>query len=149
MVTDERTEQRARSLVDQIMRDARADDHMALLAIDAEPDTTTLLELLPDRATRGARAHLRAALTWRDRQNEKAMIKFDAIQTAIDGLDVSLAKGLLRKIDSRILGDLALARFDELLLATEALSSELEDIEKHVAPSSSDKRKRRGRFKKG
>jgi hypothetical protein len=131
------------------MRDARADDRIALLTVDAQPDTVMLLDLLSDRATRGARSHLRAARTWRGQQNRKAMTKFNVVQTALDGLDVSLAKGLLRKMDSRILGGAELARFDELLLATEALTLELEDIEKQVPSSSSNKQRRRGRFKKG
>lgn len=109
-----------------------------------------LLELLPEKVTRSAKTHLDAARIWRVQQNAKAMAKFDAVQTALDGLDVSLAKGLLRKIDSRVLGDLELARFDELLLATEALLLELEDIENQVPSSSPNKKqKRRGRFKRG
>ena len=131
------------------MRDARADDHIALLTVDAESDTEMLLDLLPDKATRGARAHLHAARMWRGQQNKKAMTKFEVVQTALDGLDVSLAKGLLRKIDSRILGDSELARFDELLLATEAMSLQLEHIEKQVPEKLSDKKpKRRGRFRR-
>lgn len=143
------TEQRARRLVDQIMRDARAHDHRALLVIDSDPDTAMLLDLLPETATRDANSHLQGARIWRDRQNEKAQDKLDAVKTALDGLDISLAKGLLRKIDSSFLGDLELARFDELLLATEARAAELEDIQSRVPPSSPDKKqKRRGRFRR-
>ncbi|MFB3051598.1 MAG: hypothetical protein ACE1Z0_06385, partial [Acidimicrobiia bacterium] len=128
------TEQRARRLVDQIMRDARAHDHRALLAIDTDPDTVMLLDLLPDTATRDANLHLQGARIWRDRQNEKAQDKLDAVKSALDGLDISLAKGLLRKIDSSFLGDSELARFDELLLAAEARAAELEDIQSRVPP---------------
>ncbi|MCZ6566915.1 MAG: hypothetical protein O6923_01260 [Actinobacteria bacterium] len=143
------TEQRARRLVDQIMRDARAHDHRALLAIDTDPDTAMLLDLLPDTATRDANLHLQGARIWRDRQNEKAQDKLDAVKTALDGLDISLAKGLLRKIDSSFLGDSELARFDELLLAAEARAAELEDIQSQVPSSSPGKKqKRRGRFRR-
>ncbi|MCZ6736418.1 MAG: hypothetical protein O7B77_00385 [Actinobacteria bacterium] len=143
------TEQRARRLVDQIMRDARAHDHRALLAIDTDPDTVMLLDLLPDTATRDANLHLQGARIWRDRQNEKAQDKLDAVKTALDGLDISLAKGLLRKIDSSFLGDSELARFDELLLAAEARAAELEDIQSQVPSSSPGKKqKRRGRFRR-
>jgi len=148
-VAKEVTEQRARRLVDQIMRDARAHDHRALLAIDTDPDTAMLLDLLPDTATRDANLHLQGARIWRDRQNEKAQDKLDAVKTALDGLDISLAKGLLRKIDSSFLGDSELARFDELLLAAEARAAELEDIQSRVPPSSPGKKqKRRGRFRR-
>ena len=141
------TEQRARRLVDQIMRDARAHDHRALLAIDTDPDTAMLLDLLPETATRDANLHLQGARIWRDRQNEKAQDKLDAVKTALDGLDISLAKGLLRRIDSSFLGDSELARFDELLLATEARAAELEDIQSRVPPPD-EKQKRRRRFRR-
>jgi hypothetical protein len=148
-VAKEVTEQRARRLVDQIMRDARAHDHRALLAIDTDPDTAMLFDLLPETATRDANLHLQGARIWRDRQNEKAQDKLDAVKTALDGLDISLAKGLLRNIDSSFLGDSELARFDELLLAAEARAAELEDIQSRVPSSSPDKKqKRRGRFRR-
>jgi hypothetical protein len=148
-VANEGNEQRARQLVDQIMADARAYDHRALLAIDADPDTATLLDLLPEKATQGANLHLRRARSWRDQQNDKARGKLDAVKTALDGLDISLARGLLRRIDSGFLDDVELARFDELLLATEARAVELEDIQSQVPSSSPEKKqKRRGRFRK-
>ncbi|MFV1963004.1 MAG: hypothetical protein ACC658_14370 [Acidimicrobiia bacterium] len=149
-MANEGTEQRARKLVDQIMRDARADDYRALLAIDADTDTAMLLDLLPETATRGAKSHLHAARVWRDHQNGKTQDKLDAVKKALDGLDISLAKGLLRRIDSSFLDDLQLARFDELLLATEARAVELEDIQNRVPSSSPEKKqKRRGRFRRG
>ena len=129
------------------MRDARAHDHRALLAIDTDPDTAMLLDLLPETATRDADLHLQGARIWRDRQNEKAQDKLDAVKTALDGLDISLAKGLLRRIDSSFLGDSELARFDELLLATEARAAELEDIQSRVPPPD-EKQKRRRRFRR-
>lgn len=146
VVTDQRTERQAQQLVDQIMRNARADNQLALLEIDADPETSVLLDLLPDRTTRGPETHLEGARIWRRQQNKKALSKFDAAQAALDGLDVPLAKGILRKIDSRILGETELARFDELLLATEARAAELEQIEKQI-PTSPKKQKRRGRFR--
>ncbi len=145
---DELTEQRARQVVDQIMRDARANDHKALLAIDADPETAALLDLLPETAADDAKSHLHWARAWRARQSKKAQGKLDAIQTALDGLDISLAKGLLRKIDSSVLGDEELARFDELLLATEARALELEDIQSRVPRSSGNKKQKR-RFRRG
>lgn len=145
----EEAEQRARLLVDQIVRYALSYDYKALLAIDADQDTPMLLGVLPETATRTARLHLKGARIWRAQQNQKARDRFDAIQTALDGLDISLARGLLRRIDSTFLGDLELARFDELLLAVEARATELEDIQSRI-PSSSPRRKskRWGRFRK-
>jgi hypothetical protein len=147
-VAEELTEQRARQLVDQIMRDARADDYKSLLEIGADPNTALLLSLLSESATQSASLHLRAARSWRGRQNKKTEDKLDAVQKALDGLDISLAKGLLRKIDSSILGEAELTRFDELLLATEARALELEDIQSRVPPLSPDKKQKR-RFRRG
>ena len=139
----------ARRLVDQIVRHALALDHRALLTLDADPDTAISLGLLPPTATRAAKLHLDGARIWHDQQTRKALDRLEAAQTALDGLDISLAKGLLRRIDSSFLGDSDLARLDELLLATEARATELEDIEGRL-PSSSlvAKPKRRGRFRK-
>ena len=148
-VSKEEAEQRARLLVDQIVRNARAHDHKALLAIDAYPDTPMLLGLLPATATRAAKLHLDGARIWRDQQNRKVRDKLDEIKTALDGLDIALAKGLLRRIDSSFLGELEQARFDELLLAAEARATELESIQSRI-PSSppAEKPKRRRRFRK-
>ena len=140
IVANEGSEQQARQLVDQITRDARAHDHRALLAIDADPDTAVLLDLLPETATRDVNRHLQAARIWRGQQNEKAKGKLDAVKTALDGLDIPLAKGLLRRIDSSVLDDSELARYDELLLATEARAVELEDIQRRVPSSSPGKK---------
>ena len=107
-----------------------------------------LLDLLSETATRGANLHLHGARIWRDRQNEKAQDKLDAVKTALDGLDISLAKGLLRRIDTSFLGDLELARFDELWLATEARVAELEDIQSRVPSSPEKKQKKRGGFRR-
>ena len=147
MVATEITEQRARQLVDRVLQAARAHDHKALLAIDADPDTARLLDLLPESATHDANLHIRAAHTWRRKKNQKAIVKLDAAQTALDGLDVVLGKGLLRKIDSSILDETEAARLDELLLAAEARAIELEDIKKDLPPAPPEKKQRkRGPF---
>ena len=141
------TEQLARQLVDRVLQAARAHDHKALLAIDADPDTARLLDLLPESATHDANLHIRAAHTWRRKKNQKAIVKLDAAQTALDGLDVVLGKGLLRKIDSSILDETEVARLDELLLAAEARAIELEDIKKDLPPAPPGKKQRkRGPF---
>ena len=141
------TEQLARQLVDRVLQAARAHDHKALLAIDADPDTARLLDLLPESATHDANLHIRAAHTWRRKKNQKAIVKLDAAQTALDGLDVVLGKGLLRKIDSSILDETEVARLDALLLAAEARAIELEDIKKDLPPAPPEKKQRkRGPF---
>ena len=50
------------------------------LAIDADPDTARLLDLLPESATHDANLHIRAAHTWRRKKNQRAIVKLDAAQ---------------------------------------------------------------------
>ena len=119
-------EQRARALVDQILRDARAHDHKALLAADADADTQMLLGLLPESATRTARVHLRGARIWRDQQRKKVKDRFVEVQRALDGFDPALAKGLLQRIDTDLLADKDRQTYDNLFLNTEARLMEME-----------------------
>jgi hypothetical protein len=146
-VTGEEELTEARALVDQILRHARADDYPALLEIDADPRTRGLLDALPDRQSRPADVYLRGARSWRSRQNEKARRKLQAASKALDELDVVLARGILRKIDSEVLEQPELTRYDELLLAVEARAVELEDIESGLPTlPPDDKSHRRKRF---
>lgn len=139
----------ARTLLDEIVRHARADDYRALLEIDADPRTKVLLEALPDRQSRPADVYLRGARSWRSRQSEKARRKLQAASKALDELDVVLARGILRKIDSDLLEQAELTRYDELLLAVEARALELEDIESGLPTLPNDEPPRRKRFWRG
>ena len=118
--------ERARALVDQILREASDRDHIALLARDADPETVALLDLLPKPAPQRARQHLRSAQVWRGQQAQKMTARLDAAKTAFDGLDISLARAILRKVDSSLLSESDSVRYDELLLTVEARAVELE-----------------------
>jgi hypothetical protein len=138
---------RAQLLVDQILSDARANDNRALLAANADPDTETLLDLLPEGKAVQARQHLHGVRIWLAQQNEKAKRKLSAAQTALDGFDLVVARGILRKIDSSVLDKETLARYDELFLAVEARAVELEDIQSRLPSPPPDQRaKPRKRF---
>lgn len=119
-------EQRARGLVDRILREARAHDHKALLVIDSDADTQMLLGLLPESATRTAQVHLRGARIWRDQQRKKLKNRFVEVQRALDGFDPGLAKGLLQRIDTDLLGDADRQTYDNLVLNAEARLMEME-----------------------
>lgn len=119
-------EQRARELVDQILREARSHDHKALLVIDEDADTQMLLAMLPDSATRTAQVHLRGARIWREQQRKKLKDRFVEVQRALDGFDPGLAKGLLQRIDTDLLTDQDRQTYDNLLLNTEARLMEME-----------------------
>lgn len=121
-------EQRARELVDRILREARAHNHKALLLIDADADTQMLLGLLPESATRTAQVHLRGARIWRDQQRKKSKDRFVEVQRALDGFDPGLAKGLLQRIDTDLLVDRDRQIYDNLVLNAEARLMELERL---------------------
>lgn len=122
----EDAERRARELVDEILREARAHDHKALLRIDADADTQMLLDMLPDKATNTAQVHLRGARIWREQQRKKVKDRFVEVQRALDGFDPGLAKGLLQRVDTDLLGDQERRTYDNLLLNTEARLMEME-----------------------
>jgi hypothetical protein len=146
VVNSEDSLQQARTLVSEILRLARAHDNKALLAIDDEPETGLLLGLLPARDSRQAEVHLDGARTWRTRRNMKALEKFDAAGKALDELDLTLARGILRKIDASLLGEPELARYDELLLALEARTMELDEIQAGLPEIPEKKEPRRRGF---
>ena len=133
----------AKHLVDEILDEARANDHKRLLALASAPETDELLDLLSNREAGQARQHLRAARLWQAQQNERAKSKLDAAARALDELDLPLARGILRKIDSTVLDEVQQARFDGLLLAVEARAMELEDIESKLPPADEKKSSRR------
>ena len=138
---------KAQLLVDQILSDARANDNRALLAANADPETETLLDLLPEGKTVQARQHLRGVRIWVAQQNENAKTKLGAARRALDEFDLVVARGILRKIDSSVLDKETLVRYDELLLAVEARAVELEDIQSRLpSPPPDQGAKPRRRF---
>ena len=126
---------------------ARSRDNLTLVEIDTHPDTKELLGMLPEVESQQAEVHLRSARIWSAQQNEKAKGKLQAATKALGELDLSLARGILRKIDVSILKEPELARYDELLLAVEARAIELEEIQSRLPPSPpGDKQSRSKRF---
>lgn len=140
--------EQARILVNEIIRLARAHDNKALVAIDDDAETRSLLGMLPARESRQAVTHLDGARIWQARRNRKALDKIDAAGKALDELDLTLAKGILGKIDPSILGESELARYDELLLAIEARAMELDEIQARLpeGPVETKQRRRWGPF---
>ena len=143
MADGQSTIEQARELVDEIVRLARAHDDKALTKIDSEPSTGELLGLLPEREARQAEAHLKAARVWKARQNLKAREKLDAARNEIDELDITLARGILRKIDWEVLDEAELERYNELTLALEARAIELEDIQSQLPETPPEVKKSR------
>lgn len=136
------TTEQAKELVNVVLRLAREDDHKGLWVIDTDPATDTLLSLLSDKQTAQARTHLKAARAWQVKQNRKARDKFASATKALEELDLVLARGILRKLDTEIFEPPELDRYDELLLAITARSIELEEIESQIRSDPPEEKRR-------
>ena len=134
--------EKAKQLLEEIGRHAREHEYKELFRLAADPGAHQLLRLLPERELRQAEVHLDAARFWRAQQNEKLAGKLDEAARALKGLDLQLARGILRKVDWEILDDEKLDRFNQLFLAVEARAVELEQLSE-VAESSPPQRSRR------
>ena len=146
MSQSNRSTNHALELVNEVLRLAREHDNTALLAIEADPSTEALLSQLTDRQAGQARVHLRAARMWKAKQNRKAGDKLDAAEEAMNRLDLVLARGILRKLDSEILERQQLDRYDSLLLAVTARQMELDEISDSLPePPPDDAKSRRRR----
>lgn len=144
-VTGQDPLRQARALFSEISQRARAHDNKAILEFDTDPETKSLLSLLPEREARQAEVHLKSARIWRAKQNQKAQGKLDAACKALDELDVVLARGILRKIDTAVLDESELGRYDEVLLAVAARGMELDEIESRLPENPPGKEEHRSR----
>ncbi len=142
-------EGRARRLVEEIRRCARAHDHPALLRIDADPLSARLLALVPASAARSAEVHLEGARVWQAQQADKARQRLADAANALDEFDLHLARGLLDRVDVELLDDDDRARFDRLVLTAEARAMEAEAIQGSVSfDDRKPGRRRRGWFRR-
>lgn len=132
MLTGRDRVQRAKDRAGEIARLARAHDNKGLLQLDSDPETEQLLGVLTPRLAGPAEAHLRAARAWRARMDRKAQDKLDAASKALDELDLVLARGIIRKLDVEVLDDSTIARYDQLVLAIEARTMELDEIQSRL-----------------
>ncbi len=114
--------------MDTILRYSRAHDFSALLQIVLDPTTESALDLLPPRATATARIQLEGALKWRDGQFERTTERLDEVRSALNAYDLTLARGILRRVDTQFISDEDSGRFDELILETEARAMEAEEL---------------------
>ena len=73
--------------------------------------------------------HLDEALRWRAYKRKTSSRHLADARTALDRLDVQLAKGLVNRIDGRFLSDEQLEERDRLLIDISARSMELESLE--------------------
>jgi hypothetical protein len=120
--------QPARHLASRIRALAMRDEHRSLLEIDADPDTSVLLESLGTDLAAAARLHLDAARRWRVRMEETNSRRLEEAQTALDSFDLTLTRALLSRIEEDWLTAAAVAVRDDILLQLEARTMETEDL---------------------
>lgn len=120
---------KALALQAQLVELGRIDDHRAILELADDPATGPLLALLSPAARDRAELQIRLARRWADERRATNHRRLDEAKRALDGLDLELARGLLRKIDGEFLDEGAATTRDQLLLDVAARSMELEELE--------------------
>lgn len=107
-----------------------ADRRMAELAEIADATRPrSLLTLLGDSDRREAEMHLDEAVRWRAYKRKISVRHLSEARSALNKLDMELARGLVNRIDGRFLSDEQIEERDQLLLDISARSMELESIE--------------------
>jgi hypothetical protein len=119
----------ARALNRRILALARRHDHLALLAVDADPETAQLLALLDGDLASAALVHLEGAKAWRRRKEEANQRRLAEARTALDGFDLVRARSLLFRIEEEFLSSRGVDDRDAILLEFEARTMESENLQ--------------------
>lgn len=142
----------ARELYQRIVDRGSLDDHAAVLAIERDSSTRSLLDLLSESDRRRAEIYLGATVRWAAARKKKNERRLDEARRALDGFDLELARGLIALIEEPFLDGPAIATRDGLLLDIEARSREMESLRETerrlTGPSPTERRpwwRRRGR----
>lgn len=134
----------AQELVSRIRALAIRDEYRNLLEIDAQPDTTRLLNALGTDLAAAARLHLDAARRWKVRMEETNRRRLTEARDALNGFDLTLTRALLSRIEEDWLTSDDAAERDEILLQMEARTMETEDLTA-LAAEAFERHKPRGR----
>lgn len=134
----------AQELVSRIRALAIRDEYRNLLEIDAQPDTTRLLNALGTDLAAAARLHLDAARRWKLRMEETNRRRLTEARDALNGFDLTLTRALLSRIEEDWLTSDDAAARDEILLQMEARTMETEDLTT-LAAEAFEQHKPRGR----
>lgn len=121
-------EHRAKDLVGRMVElgESRHLEDIAELA--SQPGIGALLALVPETSRRRAELYVREAERWAARQTEINMRRLGEARRALDGLDLELARGLMRRIDGRFLAPDQRDERDRLLLDIAARAMEVESV---------------------
>lgn len=134
----------AQELASRIRALAIRDEYRNLLEIDAQPDTTRLLNALGTDLAAAARLHLDAARRWKVRMEETNRRRLTEARDALNGFDLTLTRALLSRIEEDWLTSDDAAERDEILLQMEARTMETEDLTA-LAAEAFERHKPRGR----
>lgn len=121
-------EERARALFDEISGLRSSSQRAELVEIALDPLTRRLLALLPDTPRRHAEMRLEEAELWAANRRKTNERRLEEARRALSGLDLELARGLMKRIDGRFLTDEQEAERDQLLLDISARTIELESL---------------------
>jgi hypothetical protein len=144
--------ERALALQVEMVELGRAADHRRILEIDAEPGTERLLALISPAARDRADLQVRLAKRWQTEQRATAHRRMLEARKALDGLDFTLARGLLQKVDGELLDDADKIERDNMLLELSARAMEMEELAEKAARIVADTRppeRKRRWFRRG
>jgi len=131
LITQRRAEaeKAAHALYERIVELAGDSQHPELAGIAHDPGTYPLLGLIAEATRHKAERHLREAQRWEVRRVEINARRLGEARRALAGLDLELARGLMKRIDGRFLTDELAEERDQLLLDISARTMELEGVE--------------------
>jgi hypothetical protein len=119
---------RARDLVSRVVELGESRRLGEVVELARQPTIRPLLALVPDASRERAELYLREAERWVERREEINSRRLGEARRALDGLDLELARGLMRRIDSRFLSREQRDERDRLLLDITARAMEVESL---------------------
>jgi len=122
-------EKRAAELAGQIIELGENESLEEVLELAKDPALDQLLSLVAESSHKRAALYLREAKRWAERRVEVNVRRLGEARRALDGLDLDLARGLMRRIDGRFLSDDHQEERDQLLLDISARAMEVESLE--------------------
>ncbi len=119
---------RASELKERIIALGEKEHYRELMAIESDPATARLLDLLAAPARQRTEIYLREAAHWAEKQVEINARRLVDAREAINALDAKLGKAILHRVDDGFLSASGVEERDLLLIDLEALTMDLEEI---------------------
>jgi hypothetical protein len=98
------------------------------LAMVDDPVTKRLVDLAAHSSLDRVDPYVQEAERWRKHQLDTNTTRLGEARRALEGLDLGLAEGLIRKVDERFLSDEGREERDQLLLDMSARTMEVESL---------------------